>query len=65
MLGPMKLSESRARIREASGLSDVERNSLFDKRIAESSEAVAESLRLFRDALVKEVKRKTRRPSGK
>ncbi len=61
-MGPMKPAEIRARIREQSGLSETELSALFAKQIADADEAVAESLRLFRDALLKETKRKVRRP---
>lgn len=61
MMGPMKPGEIRARLREQSGLSKTEIAALVDKQLAEADEALAESLRLFRDALLKETKRKVRR----
>ena len=62
MIGTLKPAEIRARIREQSGLSAVQLKAMIDKQIAEADEAVADSLRLFRDALLKETKRKVRRP---
>lgn len=61
MIGTMKPAEIRARIREQSGLSGVQLTAMVDKQIADADEAVAESLRLFRDALLKETKREVRR----
>ena len=65
MIGGMKPAEIRARIREQSGLSGVQLTAMVDKQIAEADEAVAESLRLFRDALLKETKRKVRQPGNR
>ena len=62
MIGTMKPAEIRARIRAQSGLTGIQLTAMVDKQIAEADEAVAESLRLFRDALLKETKRKVRRP---
>ena len=63
MIGTMKPAEIRARIRKQSGLSGVQLSAVVEKQIVEADEAVAESLRLFRDALLRETKRKVRRPS--
>lgn len=62
MIGSLKPTEIRARIRDQSGLSGAQMTAMVDKQIAEADEAVAESLKLFRDALLKETKRKVRRP---
>lgn len=62
MIGAMKPAEIRARIREQSGMSGIQLTAIVDKQIADADEAVAESLRLFRDALLKETKRKAPRP---
>jgi len=59
----MKPAEIRARIRKQSGLSGAQLSAVVEKQIVEADEAVAESLRLFRDALLRETKRKVRRPS--
>ena len=61
MMGPLKPAEIRARIREQSGLTEAELAALFAKQIADADDAVAKSLRLFRDALLKETKRTARR----
>ncbi len=62
MIGTMKPAEIRARIRAQSGVSGKQLTAMVDKQIADADEAVAESLRLFRDALLKETTRKFRRP---
>ena len=43
-------------------MSGIQLTAIVDKQIADADEAVAESLRLFRDALLKETKRKAPRP---
>ena len=56
MMGPTKLSLIRARLRE---LSEISEKQVADSK--ESGDAVAESLRLFCEALQIEAKRKYRR----
>lgn len=67
MMGPMTPGEIRAKIRERSGMTEGELAAMFDRQIAASVRdedlAVLDSLRLFRDALLKETKRKVRRPA--
>jgi hypothetical protein len=63
MIGPKKLSEIRAELRQSFGMTDSELRAWFDrKRDGEkakknANDGVLKSLELLRDSLVKEVKR--------
>jgi hypothetical protein len=68
MMGPTKLSEIRKEVRAALGMTDAELAAWFEEksktlRQSRADASVIESLRLFRDALVKEAKGS--RPKGK
>jgi hypothetical protein len=71
MMGPTKLSTIRAEVRKASKMSDAELLAWFNQQMAELSQQPkphpvgVETLRLLRDALVKEVKRGTPRGRGR
>jgi hypothetical protein len=70
MMGPTKLSTIRAEVRKALKMSDAELFAWFNRQLEDlgqkprANQAEMDTLRLLRDALVKEVKRVTprRRP---
>jgi hypothetical protein len=63
MMGPEKLSTMRKRVRESYKMTDAQLLAHFNERIkkasrkSEDNQVVIETLRLFRDALVKESKK--------
>jgi hypothetical protein len=63
MMGPAKLSTIRAELRESLGMSDAELEVWFDRRLGEltqkpkASPTELDTLRLLRDALLRESKR--------
>ena len=62
MMGPTKLSEIRKEVRAALGMTDAELTVWFERkseglRQSSANASEIETLRLFRDALVKEAKR--------
>ena len=67
MMGPESASEIRRRVRESYKMTDAELFAYFNQRIEEAtregedSERVIETLRLFRDALIRESKLPKRR----
>jgi hypothetical protein len=66
MMGPTKLSTIRAELRKACNMSDAELQDWFNRQIesrsqsASTSEVELATLQLFRDALAREVRRKSR-----
>ena len=61
MMGPTKLSQIRKEVRAALGMTDVELAAWFERnsetlRQSQSHASEVETLRLFRDALIKEAK---------
>ena len=72
MMGPEKLSTIRAKMRESFKMSDAELLAWFNQQLEEMSpqpkanQTEIDTLRLLRDALVKEAKRplRRRRPRG-
>ena len=67
MMGPAKLSTIRSQVRKAFGMSDAELLAWFNRQMEETGQgpktnpAVVDTLRLLRDALVKEAKRRAPR----
>lgn len=63
MMGPTKLSTIRTKVREAFAMSDAELLAWFNRQLADSrkktkvNQTEIDSLRLLRDALVRETKR--------
>jgi hypothetical protein len=70
MLGPTKLSTIRAEVRKVFQMSDAELFAWFNRQMEELGQqpkadpVEMDTLRLLRDALLKEVKRDTRRRRG-
>jgi len=67
MMGPTKLSTIRAEVRQAFGMPDAELLAWFNRQFedlgqgSKANQAEMDTLRLLRDALVKEAKRVTPR----
>lgn len=67
MMGTTKLSTIRQKVRESFKMSDAELREWFDRQMKEKAQSAGnelETLRLFRDALLKETKKKRPRRSA-
>lgn len=70
MMGTTKLSTIRAKVRASIKKTDAELLTWFDQQIAQSKSAGSdkntevETLRLFRDALIREAKRRPKRATA-